>query len=231
MSDERPHPESAPPDADAARKAPASAAADGGAAGLPPAPADPTRRALAAWLWRLPGLAAVGGAAFGAVQASRIHFAKDAPDANPSFAPVPDAPVAPLAAFPRTWDSVDFVVSGIPCVAVRLPQPVPGGLDLAPVDGGAEPLHLAAFSRICTHLSCIVELNRDLEAVAFAFNHRSDRPSLTCSCHYSVFDPLRAGRAVSGPAVRPLPRARLRLVGDGGDPDAHLVADGIERTG
>jgi arsenite oxidase small subunit len=50
---------------------------------------------------------------------------------------------------------------------------------------------------------------------------------LTCACHFSVFDPLRAGRAVSGPAVRPLPRIRLRLEGD---PAAgRIVADGIER--
>jgi Rieske Fe-S protein len=62
-----------------------------------------------------------------------------------------------------------------------------GGLDLA---GG---IHLAAFSRVCTHLSCIVELKRDTEAVAFAFNHRSDHPSLTCACHFSVFDPSAPG--------------------------------------
>lgn len=200
-------------------------------------PVDPTRRALATWLWRIPVLAAVGGAAFGAVQAYRIHFAKDAPDPDPDFTPVADAPVAPLAAFARVWDAVEFVVAGVPCVAVRLPQSVAGGLDLdsaiAASAGDAAPamesVHLAAFSRICTHLSCIVEWNRDLEAVAFAFNHRSDRPSLTCACHYSVFDPLRAGRAVSGPAVRPLPRARLRLVGEADDPDARLVADGVER--
>lgn len=191
---------------------------------------DPTRRALAAWLWRLPVVAALGGAAFGALQSYRIHFAKDAPDPDPTFTPVADAPVAPLTAFARVWDGVDFVVAGVPCVAVRLPEPVAGGLDLDPA-GGGHRVHLAAFSRICTHLSCIVELNRDLEAVAFAFNHRSDRPSLTCSCHYSVFDPLRAGRAVSGPAVRPLPRARLRLVGAVGDPEARLVADGVERGG
>ena len=64
------------------------------------------------------------------------------------------------------------------------------------------------------------------EAIAFAFNHRTDRPQLTCGCHYSVFDPLRAGRAVSGPAVRPLPRVRLRIVPDG--VGSSVVADGLE---
>lgn len=199
--------------------APPDAAADG-----PAAPAiDHGRRALSTWLWRLPVLAAAGGAAYGVWQAYAIHFAKDAPDPNPAFDPVADAPVASLSAFGAVWDGVDFMASGVPCVAVRLPAPVAGGLDVG------VGVHLIGFSRVCTHLSCIVELNRDVESVAFAFNYRSDTPSLTCACHFSVFDPLRAGRAVSGPAVRPLPRARLRLEGDLGG-DARVVCDGLERT-
>lgn len=185
--------------------------------------ADAGRRTLVTWLWRLPVLAALGGAAFGLLQAYRIHFAKEAPDPDPSFEPAAPVDIAPLTAFASAWDAVDFTVAQVPCVAVRLPAAVPGGLDLP---GG---VHLAAFSRVCTHLACIVELNRDTEAVAFAFNHRSDRPSLTCACHFSVFDPLRAGRAVSGPAVRPLPRARLRLLPDA-DAGDRIVADGIERA-
>jgi len=188
-----------------------------------PGAVDHGRRALSTWLWRLPVLAAAGGAAYGVWQAYAIHFSKDAPDPNPVFDPVADVGVAPLSAFAEVWDGVDFVASGVPCVAVRLPAPVPGGLDIG------VGVHLVALSRVCTHLSCIVELNRDIEAVAFAYNHRSDRPSLTCACHLSVFDPQRAGRAVSGPAVRPLPRARLRLAGDLGG-DARVVCDGLERS-
>jgi Rieske Fe-S protein len=223
------------------REAPAHpASADGATATESPAVATPSgepsapvapdpravdhgRRALSTWLWRLPVLAAAGGAAYGVWQAYAIHFAKDAPDPYPEFEPLADTAVAPLSAFSEVWDGVDFMASGVPCVAVRVPAPVPGGLDVG------VGVHLVAFSRVCTHLSCIVELNRDIEAVAFAFNHRSDRPSLTCACHFSVFDPLRAGRAVSGPAVRPLPRARLRLEGDLGD-DPRIVCDGLERT-
>jgi arsenite oxidase small subunit len=182
---------------------------------------DAGRRALVTWLWRLPVIAAAGGAAFGMVQAYRIHFSKDAPNPRPDFETVTATDVAPLASFARPWDGTEFVVAGVPAVAIRLPGAIPGGLSLA------FGVHLAAFSRVCTHQACIVELNRDPEAVAFAFNHRSDRPSLTCACHLSVFDPLRSGRAVSGPAVRPLPRIRLRLEGD---PAAgRIVADGIER--
>jgi len=183
---------------------------------------DAGRRALTAWLWRLPVLAALGGGAFGVREAYRIHFAKDAPNPEPTFEPVAERDVGPLTAFSRPWDAVEFTVAGVPSVAIRLPAAIPGGLTVG------DDVHLAAFSRVCTHLSCIVELNRDIEAVAFAFNHRSDRPSLTCACHYSVFDPTRAGRAVSGPAVRPLPRARLRI--DAGANGPRVVADGIERT-
>lgn len=217
---------SAEPADDAAAEQPSVGPSSGDrteAAPREPQEVDHGRRTLSAWLWRLPVLAAAGGAAYGVWQAYAIHFSKDAPDPNPVFDPVADADVAPLSAFAEVWDGIDFVVAGVPCVAVRVPTPVPGGLDLG------VGVHLVAFSRVCTHLSCIVELNRDVEAVAFAFNHRSDRPSLTCACHFSVFDPLRAGRAVSGPAVRPLPRARLRLEGDLGG-DARVVCDGLERT-
>jgi arsenite oxidase small subunit len=198
-------------------------AADGAPAAPPTV--DAGRRALSTWLWRLPVLIAGGGAAFGMVQAYRIHFAKDAPDPRPTFDDVAPTEVAPLASFARPWDGAEFVVAGVPGVAVRLPAAIPGGLE--PTFG----VHLAAFSRVCTHQACIVELNRDPEAVAFAFNHRSDRPSLTCACHFSVFDPLRAGRAVSGPAVRPLPRIRLRLEGEAASGGARVVADGLERSG
>ncbi|MFU8888646.1 MAG: Rieske 2Fe-2S domain-containing protein [Trueperaceae bacterium] len=218
------HPE--PAEGAAAAERPPVATPSGGhpaPAARDPEAVDHGRRALSTWLWRLPVLAAAGGAAYGVWQAYAIHFAKDAPDPNPVFAPVADVGVAPLSAFADVWDGVEFVAAGVPCVAVRVPAPVPGGLDVG------VGVHLVAFSRVCTHLACIVELNRDVETVAFAFNYRSDRPSLTCACHFSVFDPLRAGRAVSGPAVRPLPRARLRLEGDLGG-DARVVCDGLERS-
>jgi arsenite oxidase small subunit len=181
---------------------------------------DEGRRALSTWLWRLPVLAALGGAAIGLVQVYRVHFSKIAPAARPEFADRPATDVGPLVGFAEPWDAVPFGLAGLPCVALRLPEPITGGVS----DGGT---HVAAFSRVCTHQACIVDMTYDPETIAFAFNHRTDRPQLTCGCHYSVFDPLRAGRAVSGPAVRPLPRVRLRLV----DRDASarvVVADGIE---
>jgi Rieske Fe-S protein len=167
-------------------------------------------------------IAAAGGAAFGIYQAYRIHFSKDPPNPNPTFRDVEAVAVGTLSSFAEVWQSADFVVGGWPCVAIRLPEAIPGGVSSA---AGA---HFAAFTRICTHQYCLVEYKTDTEAVAFAFNHRSATPSLACACHFSVFDPLRAGRAVSGPAVRPLPRARLRI--DEAPRGALLLADGLELT-
>ena len=189
-------------------------------------PIDEDRRRLSAWLWRLPVLLATGGAVYGVQLAYRVHFAKVAPADPPTFADAPTVAVAPLARFAAPWASETFALAGLPCVAVRVPEPVPGGKT---VGAGDQAVHLIGFSRVCTHQQCIVDLNTDLELVAFAFNHRTDRPTLTCGCHYSVFDPLGAGRAVSGPAVRPLPRVRLQVAVDGGE--ASIVADGVETDG
>jgi arsenite oxidase small subunit len=214
--------EARPPDAD-------ERAADGSREPAPvagePAQVDEGRRALATWLWRLPVLAALGGAIYGAREVYRVHFGKIAPTPDPRYSDRSPVEVAPLAHFTAPWEAAPFMLDGLPCMALSLPAPVAGSLA---VTHGDESLHLIAFSRICTHQACLIDLTRDTEAIAFAFNHRTDRPQLTCACHYSVFDPLRAGRVASGPAVRPLPRARLAVV----ERDAAtVVADGIEVEG
>lgn len=187
---------------------------------------DPDRRALITWLWRLPVVLAVGAGGVGVYEAIRVHFEKASPAAHPDFAPRPETVVAPLAHFATPWTAALFELAGtpaVPAVAVRLPGPIPGGLEVRS-GVGAGAAHLAAFSRVCTHKGCIVELNRDLEAIDFGFNYTTDHPALTCPCHLSVFDPERAGRAVSGPAVQPLPRVELRLR------SGSVVAVGLERT-
>lgn len=230
-------------------------------------PVDQGRRQVSAWLWRVPVLLAVAGGGFGVYEAIRIHFDKQRPDPTPSFDPVPPTRVATVGAFGQPWDAVPFTLAGIrgqrnaalPAIAVRLPSPIPGGLDFADPDRGelnfgdpdltdpdlgdpdltdpglGDPgqagadgqqqavVHLAAFSRVCTHQGCIVDFNTDLAAIDFGFNYGSDHPALTCPCHLSVFDPALAGRVVSGPAVRPLPRVSLRVQ------DGEVWADGVER--
>lgn len=168
---------------------------------------DPGRRRLTLWLWRLPVIAALGGLAYGVREVYRYHFLKGRPDPNPTFTPYPPQAIAPLSAFAEPWSAVEFTYASRPTLALRLPEPIPGGLSVAGV-------YLAAFSRICTHLGCPVSLNRDVEAIAFAFNYRGRHPALVCPCHLSVFAPLEAGRVVSGPAVDPLPRVQLALQGE-----------------
>ncbi len=198
--------------------------------GPDPGPVDPSRRRFSVWIWRIPVLAALAAAGYGGREVWRVHFNKAAPADPPVFEPREPVDVALLTRFGAPWEAVAFSLAGVPCLAVRLPTAIPGSLviDDATATGAEAGLVLAGFSRICTHQGCLVDLNLDTEAIAFAFNHRGDRPQLTCACHYSVFDPIRAGRVVSGPAVLPLPRVRLRLAGAGAG--RVVVADGSERT-
>jgi Rieske Fe-S protein len=181
----------------------------------PDAEVDTSRRRFNAWLWRIPVLLAVGLGSWGMYEAIHTHFFKRRPDPTPDWIDGPPTPVAPLTRFGEVWASATFTYQGVPAVAVRLPGPIPGGLET----GG---VHLAAFSRVCTHLGCIVRLNRDAEAIAFAFNYRAPGPQLVCRCHLSVFDPVKSGRAVAGPAIEPLPRVRLARDGE------QLIATGLE---
>ena len=189
---------------------------------LPAADADVSRRQVVKWLWRVPVIAVLGGAGYGLYEAINVHFLKRRPAARPRFADVSPSQVGPLAAFAAAWDAVEFNVAlgagaTLPALAVRLPGSIPGGLDLGDT-------HLAAFSRVCTHQQCLTQLNTDVAAINFGFNYGTDAPAITCPCHLSVFDPQRAGQAVSGPAIEPLPRVRLELDAD------TVVATGIEET-
>lgn len=177
---------------------------------------DPGRRELVRWLWRAPVIALAAGGAYGAYRAIDTHFVKRRPDPTPEFEAAAAQVVAPLSHFAEVWDSAEFILAASPGVALRSPGPVPGGLSV----GDA---HLVAFSRICTHQQCVVNLNTDVAAISLGFNYDTRSPAMTCPCHLSVFDPQLAGRAVSGPAVFPLPRARLELDQD------QVVATGWER--
>lgn len=196
-----------------------------------PQEVDEKRRRLIQWLWRIPVIAVAAGGGYGLYEAIRVHFRKYEVAENPEFEDRPELLVADLSAFREVWDSVEFEVPSagvgspaVPAVAVRLPGPIAGGIAL---DTGLNvtSAYLAAFSRICTHQHCIVSLNRDINAINIGFNYQTRSPALTCGCHLSVFDPQQGGRAVSGPAVQPLPRVRLEARG------GQLYATGLETTG
>lgn len=165
---------------------------------------DLPRRQLLAWFWRLPVIAALGGGAYATWRAIRVHFGKVEPSEEPAFKALEPVRISKLKAFERAWSSATFNAADIPAIAIRLPGPTPASLA---VDGA----HYAAFSRVCTHQGCIVDLNTSPEAIALATNYRSDQPALVCPCHLSVFLPLQSGKAVSGPAVEPLPRLLLTV--------------------
>jgi arsenite oxidase small subunit len=173
------------------------------------------RQVLEKW-WLLPVGATIGTFGFLGLYASRVTFGKRAAG-ELKFVPGQPLRVAALSALAADWAQQAFTYDGRPCLALRLPQPVPGSLEVA----GA---HYAAYSRVCTHLGCAVNLIRDPEVLAFSFNYRppGGSPQLGCPCHYSVFDPLRSGEAVFGKARSPLPRVRLEGRG------TELWATGIE---
>ncbi|ADV66797.1 Rieske 2Fe-2S domain-containing protein [Deinococcus maricopensis] len=164
-----------------------------------------TRRALLEKWWVLPVAATVGTFGWLGLRATRILTGKGKPGA-PAFQAVPAVRVAALSALPGAWSSVNFRAGGRECVLLRLPSPTEDTVTV----GGA---HLAAFSRVCTHLGCAVNVMRDTEALAFSFNYRTDHPVLGCPCHFSVFDALERGQAVFGQALAPLPRVRLEARG------------------
>ncbi len=56
-----------------------------------------------------------------------------------------------------------------------------------------------ALSRVCTHLGCLVD-------------YQKDKKRFLCPCHAGVYD--LSGNVISGPPPRPLPRFPLRVEGD-----------------
>jgi nitrite reductase/ring-hydroxylating ferredoxin subunit len=67
---------------------------------------------------------------------------------------------------------------------------------------------LAAYSQVCTHLSCAVV-------------HKEQENTLFCPCHHGYFS-VEEGRPLAGPPTRPLPRIRLEQLGN------EIFATGLE---
>lgn len=115
-----------------------------------------------------------------------------APAAPPAALPV--VSIAKLSALkPETPVAFTYPDSASPAVLVRLAQPAIGGV------GPGQSV--VAFSMLCTHKGCPVA-------------YRPDRKLLVCPCHWSSFDPAKAGQMVIGQASESLPQVRLRVQGD-----------------
>lgn len=115
-----------------------------------------------------------------------------APPAKPASFPVKD--IAQAGALkvdaPLAFTYPD---ESSPAVLLRLKQPAAGGIG----PGNA----IVAYSVLCTHKGCPV-------------SYRAERKLLICPCHWSSFDPAKAGQMVIGQGSEPLPQIALRLQGD-----------------
>ena len=107
-------------------------------------------------------------------------------------------------AFPQHADREQM---GAPLVVVRLK---PAQLQLPADRRGWAPGGIVAYSKICTHAGCAINLYRKPTFAAV-----EPRPALVCPCHYSTFDPGRAGKVLFGPAGRPLPQLPLLVDASG----------------
>ena len=96
---------------------------------------------------------------------------------------------------------------GAPLVLVRLPG---SALHLPAGREHWAPEGILAYSKICTHAGCAINLYRDP-----LYPAAEPRPALVCPCHYSTFDPARGGKVMFGPAGRPLPQLPLEIASGG----------------
>jgi arsenite oxidase small subunit len=136
----------------------------------------------------------IGGATVsGALACGMVPALANAPAAkkNESY-PVLD--VARITAL-KVDEPVTFAYpdENSPAILVRLRDRAPGGV------GPGETV--VAFSMLCTHKGCPV-------------SYRRDRKLLICPCHWSSFDPAKAGQMVIGQGSQSLPQITLRVAGD-----------------
>jgi ubiquinol-cytochrome c reductase iron-sulfur subunit len=103
-------------------------------------------------------------------------------------------------AFPEGADK-EFIASSL--VVVRLD---PSDIHLPPGRENWAPLGILAYSKICTHAGCAINLYRKP-----TFPAVEPKPALVCPCHYSTFDPATGATVIFGPAGRPLPQLPLMV--------------------
>jgi arsenite oxidase small subunit len=113
------------------------------------------------------------------------------PSAPSRTMPVVD--VAELAAIkPDTPFAFTYPDADSPAVLLRLRHAAAGGI-------GPDNT-IVAFSTLCTHKGCPVA-------------YRPERKLLICPCHWSSFDPAKAGQMVIGQGSQALPQIALRVQG------------------
>ncbi len=97
---------------------------------------------------------------------------------------------------------------GAGLLVIRLPRSM---IDLPAARRDWAPEGIMAYSKICPHAGCAINLYRyplDSQTAPFP-------PAFTCPCHYSTFTPGNGGRLIFGPAGRELPQLPLMIDSDG----------------
>ncbi|MCH7793519.1 MAG: arsenate reductase (azurin) small subunit [Proteobacteria bacterium] len=138
-------------------------------------------------------VAGAAGAA-GLVAAQALPGRAQAATGSAEAAAYPVVEVARLADL-APGATLDFAYpdDNSPALLIRLPEPADGGI-------GPEG-DIVAFSILCTHKGCPV-------------SYKPEHKMLICPCHWSTFDPAKAGVLVIGQASQGLPRIRLRIADD-----------------
>ena len=136
----------------------------------------------------------------GAAGAAGLVAAQALPGRARAATGSPDTAAYPVVEVTRLADldpgaTLDFAYpdDDSPALLIRLPEPVEGGI-------GPEG-DIVAFSILCTHKGCPV-------------SYKPKHKMLICPCHWSTFDPAKAGTLVIGQASQGLPRIRLRVAGE-----------------
>lgn len=115
---------------------------------------------------------------------------------------MPAVDIAPLDSIPPgTEIPFDYPDENSPAALLRLGEAAEGGV--------GPDRDIVAFSMLCTHKGCTL-------------NFLGDRKMLVCPCHWSSFDPAKAGRLVIGQASQSLPQIKLEVV------DGMVRATGID---
>jgi len=130
----------------------------------------------------------LGGSAVAGFMATQ-GLPRPSPAAQDASYPV--VTVAPLTAVARaTTVAFAYPDANSPAVLIRLGEPAPGGV--------GPNQDIVAYSVLCTHKGCAVW-------------YKPERKLLICPCHWSTFDPAKAGTLVIGQASQHLPQIELRV--------------------
>jgi len=97
---------------------------------------------------------------------------------------------------------------GAGVLVIRLPESM---IHLPAARQSWAPQGIMAYSKICPHAGCAINLYRyPLDESTAPFT-----PAFTCPCHYSTFTPGDGGKLIFGPAGRELPQMPILIDSDG----------------